>query len=53
MSILTIILKVLTLATNIFEKLLKMTIILGIPSKLLGMVAGFVEGFYLSLLAYI
>ena len=47
MSILTIILKVLTLATNIFEKLLKMTIILGIPSKLLGMVAGFVEGFLL------
>ncbi len=45
MSVLTIILKVVTMATKIFEKLLKFTIILGIPSKLLGMVVGFIEGF--------
>ena len=31
--------------TGIFEKLLKITIILGIPSKLLGMVVGFLEGY--------
>lgn len=45
LAILTIILKVLSVATNIFERLLKFTIILGIPSKLCGMVVGFVEGF--------
>lgn len=45
MSILIVILKVITMATKVFEKLLKFTIILGIPSKLLGMVVGFIEGF--------
>lgn len=45
MSILTIVLKVITMVTKVFETLLKFTIILGIPSKLLGMVVGFVEGF--------
>ena len=45
MSILTIVLKVITMVTKVFETLLKFTIILGIPSKILGMVVGFVEGF--------
>lgn len=45
MSILTIILRVVMVATNIFERLLKMTIILGIPSKICGMVVGLLEGF--------
>lgn len=43
-SLLMIGLKVLLLGTKIFEKILTMTIILGIPSKLLGMVVGFLEG---------
>lgn len=37
--------KFLVTVTGIFEKVLKMTIILGIPSKLLGMVFGFLEGY--------
>lgn len=45
MSILTIILKVINKATQIFEKLLTITIVLGVPSKLLGMIVGFIEGF--------
>ena len=45
MSILIVILKVITMVTKVFETLLKFTIILGIPSKLLGMVVGFIEGF--------
>lgn len=45
LAILTIILRVIMMATNIFERLLKFTIILGIPSKLAGMVVGFIEGF--------
>lgn len=45
MSVLIIILKITTMVTKVFETLLKFTIILGIPSKLLGMVVGFIEGF--------
>lgn len=45
MSVLIIILKITAMVTKVFEMLLKFTIILGIPSKLLGMVVGFVEGF--------
>lgn len=40
LSILLIILGVLKFVTKIFEKILKMTIILGIPSKILGAVLG-------------
>lgn len=43
--ILTIILKVLVFASSIFERLLKFTIILGIPSKILGAIVGVVESF--------
>ena len=45
MSILIVILKIITMVTKVFETLLKFTIVLGIPSKLLGMVVGFIEGF--------
>lgn len=39
-SILIIILKILTKTTSIFEKILSFTIILGIPSKILGLIFG-------------
>ena len=45
MSVLIVILKIITMVTKVFETLLKFTIVLGIPSKLLGMVVGFIEGF--------
>ncbi len=46
-SILLIILKVLLLATGIFEKILSFTIILGIPSKILGMIIGVIKNYML------
>lgn len=53
-AILTIVFRVLLFASSIFEKLLNMTIILGIPSKILGMVVGLVEGFvWVFILFYI
>lgn len=45
MSLLIIVLKILTMVTSVFEKLLNFTIVLGIPSKILGMLVGFIEGF--------
>ena len=45
MSLLTLILKVLVFASSIFEKLLNFTIILGIPSKILGAIVGVIEAF--------
>ena len=44
LSILMIILRILMFISSVFEKLLKLTIILGIPSKLLGALVGFIEG---------
>lgn len=53
-AVLTIVFRVLLFASSIFEKLLNMTIILGIPSKILGMVVGLVEGFvWVFILFYI
>jgi uncharacterized membrane protein required for colicin V production len=43
-SILLIIFKVIMFATTIFEKLLKATILLGLPSKILGLIVGIIEG---------
>lgn len=43
-SILLLVFRLLIMATSIFERLLKMTIILGIPSKILGFILGLVEG---------
>lgn len=45
LAILGVALKILLVATSIFEKILKMTIILGIPSKILGAVVGSLEAF--------
>lgn len=46
-SILNILIKI----TGIIEKILKFTIILGIPSKILGFIVGIVEGFIIVFLA--
>lgn len=51
LGILNIVLKVLMLATSIFEKVLNATIILGIPSKILGAVVGLIEFFIISFAA--
>lgn len=42
-SLLSIIFKILLMVSSIFEKILKMTIILGIPSKILGSIIGMLE----------
>lgn len=51
LAILMIILKVLMLVSSIFEKFLNMTIILGIPSKILGALLGVIENFMISFIA--
>ena len=51
LAILGILLKVLILATSIFEKVLNATIILGIPSKLAGAVVGVVQWFVIVFVA--
>lgn len=48
LSILTIIFGIIVKFTKIFEKLLTITIVLGIPSKILGGIVGIVEGFVLG-----
>ena len=47
-SLLLIVLKVLMVATSIFETILKFTIILGIPSKILGAILGFVKNYVIT-----
>lgn len=44
-SILTILYRILLFATSVFEKFLSLTIILGIPSKILGAILGLLEHF--------
>ncbi len=44
LSILTIILKLVIKLTSVIEKLLTITVILGIPSKILGFIVGIIEG---------
>lgn len=51
LAILGIALKILMVATSLFEKLLKMTIILGIPSKIMGALVGAVEAFVIVFVA--
>ncbi len=46
--LITIIFKILILATSIFEKILNATIILGIPSKILGGVVGIIEYYVIT-----
>jgi len=43
LGILSLLLRILVFASSMFEKLLNMTIILGIPSKILGMMVGILE----------
>jgi len=50
-SILMIVLKLLMLLTSIFEKILTMTIILGIPSKILGGLLGIVQSIIIIFVA--
>lgn len=45
LAILGVALKILMVATSVFEKILKMTIVLGIPSKIMGAVVGALEAF--------
>jgi len=47
LSIMLIILKLLMVFTGLFESFLKMTIILGIPSKILGAIVGIIENYVL------
>lgn len=49
--VLSIILKIILQLTKIFEKLLKFTIILGIPSKILGMIVGMLEYYIIAFIA--
>lgn len=51
LAILGVVLKILMIATSVFEKLLKMTIILGIPSKIMGAIVGAVESFVIVFIA--
>ena len=51
LAILGVALKILMVATSVFEKLLKMTIILGIPSKIMGAVVGAIEAFVMVFIA--
>lgn len=44
-SLIMIIFRIILKVTNIFEKILKFTIILGIPSKILGFIVGLIEGY--------
>lgn len=47
-SLLMIIFNIILTVTSIFEKILKFTIILGIPSKILGLLVGLVEGYIIG-----
>lgn len=46
--VLTVIFKVVVAITGIFEKILRFTIILGIPSKILGLIVGLIEGYIIT-----
>lgn len=48
--LLEVVLNILIKATGVIEKILKFTVILGIPSKILGFVVGIVEGFVITFL---
>lgn len=47
-SLIMIIFKIVLTVTNIFEKILKYTIVLGIPSKILGLIVGLIEGYIIG-----
>ncbi len=45
LALLEVILKLILTMTGVLEKLLRMTVILALPSKILGLIAGWIEGF--------
>ncbi|HKM40677.1 MAG TPA: CvpA family protein, partial [Patescibacteria group bacterium] len=47
-SVLGILLRVLLLASSIFETILNVTIVLGIPSKILGMIVGMIQHYAIA-----
>lgn len=51
LAVLLVLLKVVIFISGIFEKLLNMTIILGIPSKILGAILGVLENFIIVFIA--
>ena len=50
-SVLMIIYKIILHVTNIIEKILKITIVLAIPSKIIGLLVGFIEGIVVCFIA--
>ncbi len=46
--VLEVLLNVVIAITDFFEKILKYTIVFGIPSKILGMILGFIEGYIVA-----
>ncbi len=48
LAVLLVIFEVILSITGLFEKLLKITIILGIPSKILGFIGGLLEGYVIA-----
>lgn len=46
--VLTVIFKIIVAITGIFEKILRFTIVLGFPSKILGLLVGLIEGYILT-----
>ncbi len=52
-ALLMVVFRLVTLVTGAFEKLLKITIILAIPSKILGFILGLIEGYVIILVALV
>lgn len=50
LAFLILLLKILTFISGIIEKILNFTIVLGIPSKILGLVVGLIEGYIITFL---
>lgn len=48
LGLLGIVLKVLLMASGVFESILKLTVILSIPSKILGALVGIIQGYVMS-----
>lgn len=50
LAVLVILLKILTFFSSIIEKILNFTVVLGIPSKILGLVVGLIQGYIVAFL---
>ena len=48
LAVLLVIFEIILSVTGLFEKILKITIILGIPSKILGFIVGLIEGYVIA-----